>query len=29
MRQEDNTLKTGIFTGSYAIHPLTKAQIPI
>lgn len=29
MRQEDNTLKTGVFTGSYAIHPLTKRQIPI
>lgn len=29
MRQEDNTLKTGVFTGSYAIHPLTKAEIPI
>ncbi|MDQ7982649.1 MAG: leucine--tRNA ligase [Spiroplasma sp.] len=29
MRQEDNTLKTGVFTGSYAIHPLTKGQIPI
>lgn len=29
MRQEDNTLKTGVFTGSYAIHPITKAKIPI
>lgn len=29
MRQEDNTLKTGVFTGSYAIHPLTQTQIPI
>ncbi|MGL5268751.1 MAG: leucine--tRNA ligase [Spiroplasma sp.] len=29
MRQEDNTLKTGVFTGSYAIHPLTKNKIPI
>ncbi|MBE4703835.1 leucine--tRNA ligase [Spiroplasma platyhelix] len=29
MRQEDSTLKTGVFTGSYAIHPLTKEKLPI
>lgn len=29
MRQEENTLKTGVFTGSYAIHPLTKEKLPI
>lgn len=28
-RQENETLKTGVFTGSYAIHPLTKKTIPI
>lgn len=29
MRQADNTLKSGVFTGSYAIHPFTKAKLPI
>lgn len=29
MRQENDTLKTGVFTGSYAIHPFTKKLIPI
>jgi len=29
MRQEESTLKTGVFTGSYAIHPLTKEKLPI
>lgn len=29
MRQADETLKTGVFTGSYAIHPFTKAKLPI
>lgn len=29
MRQEDNTLKTGVFTGRYAIHPLTQEKLPI
>lgn len=29
MRQADETLKSGVFTGSYAIHPFTKAKLPI
>jgi len=29
IRQSEVLLKSGIFTGSYAIHPLTKAKIPI
>jgi len=28
-RQEDQEKKTGVFLGSYAIHPLTKNKIPI
>lgn len=29
MRQGDDTLKSGVFTGSYAIHPFTKSKLPI
>lgn len=29
MRQGDDTLKSGVFTGSYAIHPFTKNKLPI
>ncbi len=28
-RQNDSKIKSGIFSGSYAIHPITKKQIPI
>ncbi len=28
-RQEEATKKTGIFTGAYALHPLTNAPLPI
>jgi leucyl-tRNA synthetase len=28
-RQETNREKTGVFTGAYAVHPLTKQKIPI
>ncbi|WP_342276052.1 leucine--tRNA ligase [Spiroplasma endosymbiont of Nebria brevicollis] len=29
MRQSEDTSKTGVFTGSYVIHPLTKIKIPV
>lgn len=29
MRQNEDTSKTGIFTGSYVIHPLTKVKLPV
>lgn len=29
MRQSEYTSKTGVFTGNYAIHPLTKIKIPV
>lgn len=29
MRQGNDTLKSGVFTGSYAIHPFTKTKLPI